>query len=255
MMGKSHAISGAAAWIALTTTTNYSVSASWIDLGVNPHASRWAYFATLVVGAFVTAGAALLPDIDHPSSTISRAGGAATRAVSGVASVVSGGHRHGLHSLLAVVGAMLLTQFAFDNAHPGVVVAIVVALTALTVKVLKLGRKGRIAVVGAGLLCAASVFGQSFGVSFDWLPQAIGVGFLMHLVGDFMTTGGLPLVWPLSVKPPQSLHHVPVLSSIWKPNGYMALPVLGDTGSVREGILASVMAAYTLVVLSLTISA
>ena len=58
--------------------------------------------AGLLAGAVFTAGAATLPDIDEPGSTISRTLGFFTEAVSWVVHKVSGGHRKGTHSILGL---------------------------------------------------------------------------------------------------------------------------------------------------------
>src|SRR5690625_6322995 len=62
-MGGHHAISGAAAWLALTGSASlggYRLGGGVLDLA-GPE---------VLAGAVVAAGAALLPDIDHPSATI-----------------------------------------------------------------------------------------------------------------------------------------------------------------------------------------
>jgi membrane-bound metal-dependent hydrolase YbcI (DUF457 family) len=66
MMGKGHAVSGAVVWLA---------GWSWPALAgmTRPHAD------VLVVGSLVAAGAALLPDFDHPESRLANAGGPVTK--------------------------------------------------------------------------------------------------------------------------------------------------------------------------------
>lgn len=61
MMGPAHSLSGAAAWL--------GVGAAAAAAG---HTMPW---PVLVVGALICAGAALAPDLDHKSATISRAFG------------------------------------------------------------------------------------------------------------------------------------------------------------------------------------
>jgi membrane-bound metal-dependent hydrolase YbcI (DUF457 family) len=78
----------------------------------------------------------------------------------------------------------------------------------------------------------------------NWFPLAMGVGVAMHIVGDMLTTGGVNLIWPLRIKPPRFLRKVPVISWIWRANGYFSLPVLGDAGSVREWLLLVPVSVY-----------
>jgi len=66
----------------------------------------------VLIGALVTAGAALLPDVDQPSSTIANSGGMITRSVAAVAGTLSGGHRHGTHSILAIAAFTFGTVMA-----------------------------------------------------------------------------------------------------------------------------------------------
>jgi membrane-bound metal-dependent hydrolase YbcI (DUF457 family) len=66
MLGKGHAVSGATVWL-----TGWS----WTALAglAHPHVD------VLVVGSLVAAGAALVPDFDHPSSRVANAGGLVTK--------------------------------------------------------------------------------------------------------------------------------------------------------------------------------
>lgn len=83
-MGRSHALSGAAVWLGGCAGL------------VMEHAARPGW-VTVLGGAVVCAGAALLPDIDHPNSRITHAGGAVTEALCWV--VRRGGHRGPTHYL------------------------------------------------------------------------------------------------------------------------------------------------------------
>lgn len=61
-----------------------------------------------------------------------------------------------------------------------------------------------------------------------------------------LTTGGVNLVWPLTIKPPKVLAWLPVLKYCWKPNGYLAFSVLGDAGSWREWLMLIPISAYAI---------
>ncbi|XBH22919.1 metal-dependent hydrolase [Jonesiaceae bacterium BS-20] len=241
MMGKHHAVSGAAAWIAVTATGP-------LALGSNPLPPL-----AVIIGAGVTAGAALLPDVDQHNGTIAHSGGLVTKAVASVAQGASGGHRHGLHGILAIVGFYLATTwlagFSGDVPFLGTIpigsALLLLALVAFALKALKLSKGGIVKLwlsafaLTVGLLAFAPE-------QLEWLPLSVMVGVATHLVGDFITTGGLPLFWPWVPKPPKVLHAVPVINRIWQPNGYMAVPVLGNTGSAREWVLFVVLSGYTL---------
>ncbi len=83
MLGRDHALSGAVAFAALAPPLHVTV-------------------AHLAAGVVLTAGAGVLPDIDHPDSTISRSFGFLTEWFAWVVDRISGGHRHGTHSLLGI---------------------------------------------------------------------------------------------------------------------------------------------------------
>lgn len=242
MMGTNHALSGAAVWLTLTT-----------PLAGNPLVT--VDTPTLVAGTLLTAGAALLPDIDHPNSTLAHAGGAATQAVARAAQTMSGGHRHGMHSLLAVAGFAVLawaaTQFTVTVAGqenlPVGGMALTVFLIVGALKALKIRRWTGAPVWGLALTVAAGigVFAPQLA---ELLPTIVAVGVITHIVGDMLTEGGVPLLWPVVITPPRAWNHTPVLSHVWKPNGYLAAPILGRTGSWREWVLSALMTGYCLLV-------
>lgn len=100
MMGGHHAISGAAAWLALTGSArigDWPLGAEVLDL-TRPE---------VLAGAVVATGAALLPDIDHSSATIACFAGAASKLTASAVSSVTG-HRGATHTLLAVAAFTLL---------------------------------------------------------------------------------------------------------------------------------------------------
>ena len=75
--GPTHAISGLATWALVTALAD-------------THAIGQLSAKTWVVGATLASGAALLPDIDHPKSTVASTFGAVSRGVSAAVSGLSG---------------------------------------------------------------------------------------------------------------------------------------------------------------------
>lgn len=239
MMGTSHAISGAAVFLAATSST--------MGLGLLELSS-----AERLAGTLVCAGAALLPDADHPNATIAYSfpGGSI---VTGMIGAASGGHRKGLHCLAAIVavcvGTVLLSKLTVTpegwdrELHLGTAI-MVMCCAAFAGKVLHLVRNWFSAwVVGAVIAFVATWFVPTGGV---WLLLAMTLGYATHLAGDLITAGGVPLLWPLMPKPPQTVRNTPVLSAMWLPGGNFAVPVLGKTGSWREQLLAVMLTIYTL---------
>src|ERR1022692_2944317 len=83
MLGRDHALTGAFVFAALGPTLHVTG-------------------AHLAAGVALTAGAGVLPDIDHPDSTISRSFGFLTEAFAWLVDRLSGGHRRGTHSLFGI---------------------------------------------------------------------------------------------------------------------------------------------------------
>ena len=243
MMGAHHVITGAAAWIAVTA------SAPLLTTGLYPLGAVGVF-----TGAAVCAGAALLPDADHPSATIAQSVPGVGPAVTGAIGQLAGGHRQGLHSLLATIGVLIASvALGFVNIETewfgelalGSGLA-TMALIAFASRALKLTRQdswlfpwlfGAVAAFCVVLFAPTEV---------EWLPIAVTLGFVVHLVGDSLTVGGVPFLWPWTPKPPAWWNDVPVLNAIWKKNGYFAVPVLGKTGSVMEWALAVTVTAYVI---------
>ncbi|GAA1512277.1 metal-dependent hydrolase [Agromyces terreus] len=251
MMGITHATSGAAAWIAVTSTMPV------LGTGAYPLDP----VGVLAVTA-VAAGAALLPDADHHSATIARSVPVLGRLVARTVGTLSGGHRQGAHSAVAVIVVALAAW----------------ALTLLTVTVDGAGGADRAdgphgISIGAGigaatLICfglkargfvrnwpAAWVLGAATGTAIvvfapeqvAWFPLAVTIGFVAHLAGDFLTTGGVPgVLWPQVVRPPERFREIPVVNRLWLASGHVSLPLLGDTGSFRESLLGASLGLYCL---------
>ncbi|MEK6311782.1 MAG: hypothetical protein V4755_13865 [Curtobacterium sp.] len=161
---------------------------------------------------------------------------------------VAGGHRHGTHAPIvaaAVVGGAwwLSSTGALDPARFEPLwwacVAVIVAFAGFAVKVLGLVKRWPVAWgVGVAVAALTALIWPSF---LAVLPAVIAVGWCVHLAGDVLTTGGLPLAWPLTLPGPRF-----VPSSLWSKGGYVALPILGDAGSTREWLLCVPISLYAL---------
>jgi len=153
--------------------------------------------AGLLAGAVFTAGAATLPDIDEPGSTISRTLGFFTEAVSWVVHKVSGGHRKGTHSIAGVavfaLAALAAVHYATDLAGKIILGLILGVLLAAGVRALRIG--GHHADV-IGLAAAAAAVYWHAGLSL--VPLCIALGAAAHIAGDELTHDGCPLAWPVS---------------------------------------------------------
>lgn len=240
MMGGHHAACGAAAWVAVCSTAPFA-------LGLHPVSG-----VGVVTGTLVCAGAALLPDADHHDATIAHALPPVSEWVARGVGAVSGGHRHGTHSVLGVAVftalAWLAGQVSVETTRFGTVEVgagvVTVLLASFALDALKLTR----GVLTPWLvsLAMAVFIALASPEEWNWLPVAVGLGTAVHLLGDLLTTGGVPLLWPLRVKSPRWVRRTPVLRDVWRPGGNFALPILGNAGSWREWLVCIPISAYAL---------
>jgi membrane-bound metal-dependent hydrolase YbcI (DUF457 family) len=160
MMGTSHALSGAAVWL--------TGCAVLTQLGVEPAVE------VVWLGTVVCAGGALLPDIDHPKSLVSRCGIPLTAIVSRLVARRLG-HRGATHYLIAApIGAAVVELLAL-------------ATSTLTGAILKLVEVTTIwAAFQVPLTCLR------------WTYPALVVGYVTHILGDACTDSGVPLLGPWS---------------------------------------------------------
>jgi membrane-bound metal-dependent hydrolase YbcI (DUF457 family) len=145
----------------------------------------------------LTAGAAVLPDLDHPNSTLAHCFGFLTKAFAALVGKVSGGHRHGTHSLAGVAVFTAVAWLAVATRHGpagrvalGAFLSLIIAggLYALRIgghfaDVLAVGGAVAMTVTGTGLPLVA---------------LATGLGCAAHIAADMLTDSGCPLLLPLS---------------------------------------------------------
>ena len=240
MMGGHHAASGAAAWIAVASTAPYALG--WYP--VTP--------LGVVTGALFTAGAALLPDLDHHSGTIAYSLPPVTKIMAKITEKISGGHRRGTHSLLglAVFVSLSTALGNFTAVLPffgSVAVGaglLSVLLMGFALKALKItGGPVRSWLLALGLSAFIAIYAPE---NSDWMPVAVGLGVAVHILGDLLTHQGVMILWPLRIKRPSSLAGIPVLNKIWLNSGSMSLPLIGAAGSWREWALMVPVTVYAL---------
>jgi membrane-bound metal-dependent hydrolase YbcI (DUF457 family) len=171
----------------------------------------------LVAATVICAGAAMVPDLDHPMATVSRSLGPVTWFLSRVVSRLAGGHRKGTHSLLFAVG-LTVGLSALIRAVPGPVVPLCLAffLSSLAVRTLTEADGAICAALSAAV---ATVIVMATRADYGWLAPAIGLGLILHDVADVLTIEGVALFWPLSSK-------------------NVRLPLVGTTGGGRERVVA-----------------
>ncbi|MFI5708127.1 metal-dependent hydrolase [Kribbella sp. NPDC051620] len=204
-MGRSHALSGWAAGLAVAPLVGLTT------------------IAEVVPFAAATAGYALLPDLDHPGAGASRLLGPITGFVSNVVRAFSsllysltkgprdedstGQHRHASHTLAAAIGLGFATSSA--GAAGGWRAVLAVALVGLLLAADALGDWVVTLVLAAGAWTIAGTWlpGESAvhnlhsgldGIG-KWIGVAVAVGMFVHCLGDSLTRSGCPWLWPLPI--------------------------------------------------------
>ncbi|WP_061783609.1 metal-dependent hydrolase [Thermobifida fusca] len=189
MMGHSHALSGVVGWMAVVPLLNK------VDvLGINFELGS----GEIIAGGLVCAGAALIPDLDHKSATITKTYGVFTETLGAFFNWAFGGHRNGTHSLLfaLLLGgfAQLLVLWSELAAQIFVFLLIGIAFNGLGYGM----EKNRVAAEFINALATAGITLAlySSGVDYSWLGLAAAYGCLLHYLGDIATQMGVPLLWP-----------------------------------------------------------
>lgn len=219
--GPTHAISGVVAWSAVT---------AFADAQPIAHLS----VKTWIVGATLASGAALLPDIDHPKSTVAHTFGIVSRGLSRLVSGFSGvvyqltctsrdSHRDGTHRglthtlVFAVLAGLVTTVIA--QANQGIPLAVLMFFFAgLAVRGLLHTWRHHVdalLVAALSLLLTYACWRWTGSQTADAasLGLAVMIGCTAHYLGDAITEHGCPILWPLPlggqtwypVAPPKAL--------------------------------------------------
>lgn len=184
-MGRNHVLVGMAGWL----------------VAAPPIAAAFGTPLTageIAAGTLLCGGTALLPDIDHPNSTVAHTLGPITQGLCSFVGAISGGHRQKTHTLVfaALMGVLtyLLLLLGWWAVFGLFFICGAWALRLLGPTKLKYSLFGiGIPVVAGGL---AWFIADSFPPQW-WMVWAVVGGSLLHLAGDIVTKGGVPLFWPI----------------------------------------------------------
>lgn len=179
MLGTSHAASGMVVGLA--------------SLPAVPSGSWWVQAGWVMV----CGGAAVLPDLDHSGSSVSRMWGPITGSAALVVGRVARGHRAGTHD--AILAPLIVASLAWVASWWLPAFTAVVAVTlGLVLRVTVLRRSGML----TWLVNLASSVAFGYGLAQHpvmveaghWLlPAALAVGVWTHQLGDFLTPEGVPV--------------------------------------------------------------
>jgi membrane-bound metal-dependent hydrolase YbcI (DUF457 family) len=172
--------------------------------------------AHLATNAVVCAGASLLPDLDLPSSTVSRSLGPVTHYLSKIVGKVSGGHRNGTHSLLAAALAYIGVQKLMRSTY-GPLPEFLICLFLVSLAIGFLLERSWLTHMLVAAFVAATVIVINPQIS-SQLPYIIVCGMLFHDICDMVTPEKVPPFWPLS-------------------KARIGMPIIGHSGDWRENLI------------------
>lgn len=212
VMGPTHAVSGAAAWLA----------GSWIA------DAHWHYHQSpiqLAVGASVCAGAALLPDLDLSGRVTRNQGGALVAHTFGVVSLFfaecvekfslgiykitrgpkdprrHNGHRTLTHTWVFNVLLGLGIGWLCNRYGKWAVLSVLFVMFGLAIRgVLHEWAKKRGWLITTLLSAGAALAGYALlpaGRGYPVIGVAVAAGGIIHTLGDMITKEGCPVLWPL----------------------------------------------------------
>lgn len=212
MMGPSHALSGAAVWLAGT----WALDAAGVF-----HQSP----LEIAVGTAVCAGGALLPDMDMSGRVTTGQGGATVAHTFGRVSLFAAeclekfslfvydltrmkhdprrhnGHRTFTHTLPFAAGIGWGTTLLCTVGGKWAVLGVLFVMLGLALRGVFHHWAERHGWILISLLCAGAAYG-----AYRYLPAergypllgvAVGVGCVIHLLGDIITRDGIPILWPI----------------------------------------------------------
>lgn len=190
MMGRQHALTGVLA----ATGTAYAIKAD---------------VPTFVLLCTTLPGTALLPDIDHPDSTVSNVYGPITRTFARVLD-----HRKQTHSIPGVLAFCTAVYFAAQYANEPMFSTawwvsrslLFVVLTLIYASTLRLFHiRGWLDDFLPVPVCAMITYGETFLIDlgvrpfpFRDLPLLVALGMITHILGDWITKQKMPIFWPFS---------------------------------------------------------
>lgn len=195
MLGRNHALWGAAGWTAAWPALTQPAVADTLGMPATPQ--------MLAFTGTIAAGAAVLPDLDHPDARPARHFGILTRIAAKAVSTAAGGHRMATHSAtFAVALAAIAAALAAAPGDVGRWTAAVMCGFCCSLGVTLIGPSLGLRIPPTVSILAAAAAGWgawAWHSDIRWvLPVIAAYGVLIHIACDFVTVGGVPLLWPFT---------------------------------------------------------
>lgn len=207
MMGRNHAALGAVICLGIGRTMGLSTQ-------------------LLLASTICVSGAALLPDIDEQGSTVAHLFEPISGFVAHITNKMMGGHRMGTHSLVGVclIGTALWISTLFKFGHIEVIapcsLVSICATLMIRASVPALFRPSKVVSLALGVGVSYAIYRY---VGLGFVPLAVTLGWGTHLLGDMLTRGGVPFLWPFS-------------------KDHFEMAILKRTNSIRERVFGICLA-------------
>ncbi|MFR9731504.1 metal-dependent hydrolase [Saccharopolyspora sp. MS10] len=247
--GPTHAMSGLAAWAAVTALADTHLIGQ-----LSPR--------TWVVGATLASGAALLPDIDHPKSTVASTFGALSRGASALLSGTSGflyrltrtkrdsdregTHRGFTHTVVFAILAGLVTTAIVQSSSGAAVGVLMFAFAGLAVRGIMhtwCPRRDALLIAGASLLLTVACWAWAGDQPTDAAAFGVAVmlGCVAHFLGDAITEQGCPMLWPIPLEGKTWYPVAPPKAMRMRTGGKVEMVLVGPAMTVIAVVLGSVV--------------
>ncbi len=217
---------------------------------------------TWVVGATLASGAALLPDIDHPKSTVASTFGAISRGVSALFSGISGfmyrltrtkhdsdregTHRGFTHTVVFAILAGLVTTAIVQSSSGTALGVLMFAFAGLAVRGIMhtwSSQKDALLIAGASLVLTLACWAwagdqpteaAAFGV-------AVMLGCVAHFIGDAITEQGCPMLWPVPLDGKTWYPVAPPKAMRMRTGGKVEMVLVGPAMTIIAVVLGAVV--------------
>ncbi|MEU6130956.1 metal-dependent hydrolase [Saccharopolyspora sp. NPDC047091] len=247
--GPTHAMSGLAAWAAVTALADQHLIGQ-----LSPK--------TWVVGATLASGAALLPDIDHPKSTVASTFGSLSRGVSAMFSGISGflyrltrtkhdsdregTHRGFTHTVVFAVLAGLITTAIVQSTSSIAIGVLMFTFAGLAVRGIMHTWNPRrdallITVASLALTVACWAWTGDQGTEAAALGVAVILGCVMHFLGDAITEQGCPMLWPIPLDGQTWYPVAPPKTMRMRTGGKVEMVLVGPALTIVAVVLGAVV--------------
>ena len=195
VLGRNHALYGLTGWIAAWPILASSQASAALAMPVSAE--------VFGVTCAVAAGASVIPDLDHPDSRPSKHFGILSKVIARGISQAAGGHRQATHSLLfATLLAALTAAVGWLPAPVGQSCAALACGFCCSIGLALIGPSMGIRVPAWVSIATAAGSGWWVWNNFydiRWvLPLIAAYGVIIHIACDFVTKGGVPILWPIT---------------------------------------------------------